>query len=185
MIYHGEEELRLCLILNRKNYYFSQDRLLHLSGLCQVYLEEYPETKEINLSDPTFDGDDLCLFFRFLDILDLPLNKEECLSLYQTAVYFCLIEKYMKILRDDITKYFIDKLNLVITFDQHGRYICQDITERVTNNIRTNFFDCVTDYDSSGLGVREVISKKQEKKNRKQAWRAERRANNNKSYYLR
>ena len=184
MTYRDKQERKLCLLLNKKKYFFSQDRLLRLSGLCQVYLEEYPQTEEIELLDPTFDGDNLCFFFQFLDTLDLPLGKEECLGLYHAAVYFCLVEKYTKLLRDAMATYFLDKLELVITFDDHGSYICREILTQLEGVIRAAFglppqgIQC--NPGSQGQPGVQSDEAKKEKKDRKQARRAERRANRKK-----
>ena len=183
MVYREKQESKICLILNKENYYFSRDRLFRLSGFCQVYLEEYPQTEEINLSDQTFTGDDLCLFFQFLDTLDLPVGKESCLGLYQTAIYFCLVEKYMKLLRDNMTKYFLDKLGLVITFNNCGGYNCQKIAKKLADDIATSIG--LSSFRGprwvagpvGPCGIGRSITDKEEKKQRKQVWRAQRRAN--------
>ncbi len=142
MDYRSKEEFRLLLNLNKKgsqHYYFSRDRLYSLSGLCQVYLEEYPDLKEIDLTNPTFNGDELCLFFRFMDTLSLPESKEECLGLYRVATYFCLVERYMKILRDDMTKYFLEKFGFVLTFDDRGGYSYQGALDHMANLVARSF----------------------------------------------
>lgn len=184
MAYQDREEPKLRLILNKKDYYFSRERLIYLTGLCQVYLEEYPDLKEFDLPNPTFKGEDLCRFFHFLDTLQLPQDKDACLGLYRVAIYFCLNEKYMTILRHDMTKYF-EGLGLDLTFDQRGIYSYQGFLDKFASDVRKAFglppseaIFCNPGPQGSPGPTGEETGKekaKKAKKDRKQIWNAQRR----------